>query len=550
MRVAFRNDLPDSSMGRPLSFDSAYSNAMIVPDTQFDARLRHSNNRRQRADMNLRAVLVVAVICAVGAALAWGQSLPDPARPAPPANFGVAPEDAYLSPTRYTSAYFGFSFDFPDGLSLRPVPQPGALDRRIQLLELIGPAANRVVVSISAYEHKNKNYTDAKSLLRRELDQEVFSGIEQVHGVSKTAVGDRPFYYFESRKGQEQHIVLAAEMNGYVVQVDFRSRNVDVLHQLFAAFTRAEFFAPREAERRAGVQAAVYQGPAITEQHLLAVRESKPADRIAQGKVAGRLYSNSQIGVTYEFPQGWSVAAEGAIEPAVVRYREKVTGEPILGPRERGVVKACRKTLLSVWKTRPGADGEVPYDEFGEVTLSAMPLACFPNIRFPSDVKDAAAVQDFVVGIRLTQPLQRDMTEARTYEAGGRPFVLTHGTIAYKEQGEALSRRISLAMAMTPQRGYLLIWLFAAPHDAELRELMAAKIGFEADTEPATANSNRKGSGEPAASASTAPSPQPGQTAPAAPGQTPFRPSLHSGADGGLTPPEPGKAQVESPSPH
>jgi hypothetical protein len=452
--------------------------------------------------MNLRAVLVVAWIFTVGTAIAWGQSFPDPAQAA---TFGLSPEDAYLSPTRYTNAYFGFAFNFPDGMALRPIPQAASMDRRIQLAELIGSAGNWAAIRISAYEYKNKNYTDAKSLLRRELDQEVFHGIEQVHGVSKTSVGDRQFFFYETRRGVEQHTVLAGEMSGYVLEVDMRSRNADVLHQLFAAFSRTEFFAPREAGRRAGLQAGAYQGPAISEQHLHDVRESKPADQIAQGNIHGRSYINSQIGVTYEFPQGWSVASEGAIEPAIERYREKVSGEPLLGPRERAVVKACRKTLLSVWKTRPGAEGEVPYDEFGEVTLSAMPLACFPNIRFPGDSKDPVAVRDFVAGIQLTQPLQRDMTEARTYELGGRQFVLTHGTIAYKEPGDALSRRISVAIAMTPQRGYLLIWLFAAPHEAELRELMATKIGFEDDAKPASAATAAGGGGEPAEPTAAAP---------------------------------------------
>ena len=165
------------------------------------------------------------------------------------------------------------------------------------------------------------------------------------------------------------------------------------------------------------------------------------------GKIEGNVYRNAQIGILYEFPKGWSIQPQGAIEPAVLRYREKVTGEPVMGPRERDVVKACRRTLVSAWKTKPGADGEVPYDEFGEVTLSAMPLSCFPNIQFPDDPHDADAVRSFLVGFSFSQPLQRDMSDARTFEAGGKTFVLTHGTIAYKEEGDALSRRISVAMA-------------------------------------------------------------------------------------------------------
>jgi len=89
------------------------------------------------------------------------------------------------------------------------------------------------------------------------------------------------------------------------------------------------------------------------------------------------------------------------------------------------------------------------------------------------------------------------MTDARTYEAGGKSFVLTHGTIAYKEDGDALSHRISVAMALTQHRGYLLLFLFAAPHDAELRELMASKVGFDAEPPSKEAVADKNGGGAP-----------------------------------------------------
>ena len=481
--------------------------------------------------MKFWAVLFLAGICAVGAATTWAQPSTVGPSASERASFGQSPEDAYLSPTSYTNAHFGFVFSFPEGLSLHPVPEPASQDRRVQLLDLLASSPQRVAVIISAYEYKNKNFTDAKSLLRRALDQEVFSGLEQVHGLSKIAVGDRTFFYFEARKGVEQHALLAAELSGYVIEVELRSNNADVLRRLLAAFTQAEFFPPGEAQRHAGAQAAIYQGPAISEEHLRAIRESKPADHIAPGKISGTVYSNSQIGLTYEFPAGWSIEPEGAVEGAVEHYREKALGDPLLGARERAVVKACRRTLLSVWRTVPGPDGEVSYDEFGEVTLSAMPLSCFPNIRFPQDSKDATAVREFIGGLRFTQPLQRDMTEARTYEAGGKSFVLTRGMLAYKEPGDALSRRITVAMAMTRQRGYLLIWLFAAPHEAELRELMAANIAFEADSEPAATDVVQRGDGK-----SAAPTKLDVRAPAATSSQTEYLPSLQSGVSDELTP--------------
>lgn len=435
-----------------------------------------------RVATNLRAAVVLAGICSLAIACA-GQSVST--NPGATSGFGGDPEDAYLSATRYTNVYFGFSFEFPESAGLKPVPQPASLDRRIQLLELSGVPYPHSAITISAYEYKNKNYTDAKGILRKELDQELFSGVEQLHGIGKTTCGSQTFYYFETRKGPDQHTELAAEMNGYVVDVDLRARDVNLLHALLTAFQHAEFFTPQEAAKHAGPNAATYQGPAISAQHLREVRESEPAEHMDPGKIESGVYRNAQIGVTYQFPQGWNVEPDGAIEPSVEHYREKVLGEPSLGPRERAVVKACRRTLLSAWRTKPDTQGEVSYEDFGEVTLTAMPLSCFPNIRFPEDVRDAVAVRQFVAGLSFTQPLQRDMTEAKTFEADGKPFVLTHGTIAYKEEGDALTKRVSVSMAMTQQRGYLLIWLFAAPHDAELRELMVARAAFAPDADSA-----------------------------------------------------------------
>ena len=255
------------------------------------------------------------------------------------------------------------------------------------------------------------------------------------------------------------------------------------LKDLTSAFYRVKFFPPQEARQHVAPDAIAYEGPAVSAQHLRELKQAPPAERMDPGSVKGNTYRNAQIGFVYEFPQGWSLQPHGAVEPAVEHYREKIMGEPAMGPRERAVVKSCRKTLLSAWKSKPGPDGQVPYEDFGEVTLSAMPLSCFPNIRFPESPKDTDGIRRFLLGYSYTESIQRDMRDARAFEANGKTFVLTNGTIAYKDDGDALSRRISVATALTVHRGYLLVWLFAAPHDAELRELMNAKVAF--DPEPA-----------------------------------------------------------------
>ncbi len=371
---------------------------------------------------------------------------------------------------------------------------PATADRRIQLLDLLNPSSPHALLSLSAYEYKNKNYPDAKAILRRHLDQELFVGIEELHGVAKTTIAGHPFYYFEARRGVEQSAEYATELNGYILLAVVQASDSKLVKDMVAALNDIQFFPPAEATEHAGPQASAYEGPAISSRRLREVKDAAPAEHMDAGKVEGDVYRNAQIGMTYEFPKGWSIQPAGAVEESVERYREKVTGEPALGPRERAVVKACRRVLLSAWRMKPTSDDNVPYDEFGEVTLSAMPLSCFPNIKFPDDAKDASAVRRFVAGLSLTEPLQRDMSDARSYEAGGQAFILTRGTIAYKVEGDGLSRRISVATAFTEHNGYLLSWLFAAPHDSELRELLAAKVAFDPELKSKELSASGSGS--------------------------------------------------------
>ncbi len=463
--------------------------------------------------MSLRRAQYIAVICLLACSwsVAYAQSASSTSAPDPRALADLDPEDAFLSTTRYANAYFGFVFEFPPDAQLRPIPMPASLDRRIQLLVMTGSTSTHPLLAISAFEYKGKNWTDAKDILRRELDQELFTGVEELHGLSKTTIDSHQFFYFETRKGVTQHVELATELNGYVLLVVLQANDSSMVKNLASAFYRTRFFPPQEAKQQAGPEAVAYEGPAVSSQRLRELKAAPPAESMDAGHIEGSVYRNAQIGFRYEFPKGWSIEPKGAVEPAVERYRKKVGDDPGMGPRERDVVKACRRTLFSAWKSKPGPDGQVPYDEFGEITLSAMPLSCFPNLKFPDNPKDADAVRRFLVGFSFTQPLQRDMRDARSYEADGKTMLLTLGTIAYKEEGDALSRRISVALAITQHRGYLLVWLFAAPHDSELRELMNAKVSFDPDPATAQASKVSGGTADTASdSHSEVPIPQPG----------------------------------------
>jgi hypothetical protein len=398
------------------------------------------------------------------------------------------PDQGYLSPTRYTNAYFGFTFDLPPDTQLKPTTQPVATDGHAQLLDVAGPPPQHAEISISAYPARAKSNFDAKHLLRRQLDQELFIGVEELRGLSKVTLDKHQFLLYETRRGIDEHVMLAADMESYVLTIVLASHDERIVKELLNAFLAAKFFDPAQALQIAGADAKPYEGPAMSAHRLAMLKADPPANHIDAGRISGTLYQNVQLGISYSLPMGWTIGSAGVVEALADHAHPQSdidllgADEPWIGRGERELLKVCNRVLFSAASQKAGADGQVSYNDFGEVTLSAMSLECLPDLKFPNIAEDPIAVKDFLRQFSLTHPLVREMRTARAFEASGHVFVLTQGVVALQAQGDSLSSRISVAIGSTLHRGYLLTWFFAAPHDTELRELMAAKMGLEPET--------------------------------------------------------------------
>src|SRR5208337_5297623 len=123
----------------------------------------------------------------------------------------------YLSRTCYANRYFGFAVTLPPDVRLEPVPQPVTRDGRIQVLQLAGPPPAYATVSIVAFRLRGKTAPDAKAILHKALEQELFYGVQELHGLSKISLSGHLFYFYETRRGADQHMALATDLDGYVV---------------------------------------------------------------------------------------------------------------------------------------------------------------------------------------------------------------------------------------------------------------------------------------------------------------------------------------------
>ncbi len=414
------------------------------------------------------------------------------------------PDQGYLSSTRYASRYFGFAFDFPADVQLQAVPQPVARDGRIQMLRLAGPPPANAVVSIVAFPPQSRGTADAKALLRKYLEQELLYGVEELHGLSKTALAGHLFYFYETRRGADQHMALAANLEGYAVLTMLAANDERTVKVLESSFQHLTFVVPAKVREFAGSDAREYEGPALSSHRLAQLQADPPANHINTGEFLGSLYKNDGLGFTYRIPSGWTLEAEGAVQAAIERSRKNNYEDPWMGRGERALMKACSRTLFSALAKQPESDGQLSYDDFGEVTVSAASTTCFPEMKFPASPTDGRAIQDFLLQWGFTHPIVREMRDIRAFTSGGRLVVFLHGTVAFQIPGDELSRRLSIAMAVTSRRDYLLTWFFAAPHDSELRELLKEKTAFDIET-PTTETSPAKLAGGDLSSANSSP---------------------------------------------
>ena len=426
------------------------------------------------------------------------------------------PDQGWLSPARYTNGFFGFTYELPPEAALQPIPEPVATDGQIQLLQLAGPPPADPSVTISAIpspllsppnakspgsqsaegeaapdEKRDKDRkdraegSDARRLLRKQLDQELFIGVEELQALTRRKIAGRDFYWFETRRGIDQHAVLAADVNGYVLLVTLAARDDKMLKQLKTAFDNVQFFPPAAAAQYAGPDARPYDGPSISAHRLEALEADPPVKHMDPGETKAGVYTNRQLGLEYPLPAGWQLNREGMVQQAVIRSREQNMGKPALGPVEQKLMRLCERTLFSAWKKLPGPEG-LSYEDFGEITVSETALSCFPAVSFPKGNATAEQVKDFLLHYGITHPLLRDMSQIRAFHADDHVLIVMQGVIAYQMPAESLSRRLSVALAVTEQRGFLLSWLYAAPHDSELRDLMKISIKLAPNTPPET----------------------------------------------------------------
>ena len=161
------------------------------------------------------------------------------------------------------------------------MPQPASRDGSIHLLDLAGPLRRTRRSSISAIPTRTGKDQDAKVLLRQALDQEL---LPRRRGIARPVEGDlsgHQFYLFETRRGIEQHVLLATTLDDYILRVVLAAHDEKVVKQA-GSLIRARRLSsrPTSSRQHLAADAQAYDGPSISSHRMATLESDPPAKHI------------------------------------------------------------------------------------------------------------------------------------------------------------------------------------------------------------------------------------------------------------------------------
>ena len=203
---------------------------------------------------------------------------------------------------------------------------------------------------------------------------------------------------------------------------------------------------------------------------LGAVGQSSSTSKISQlpdGVLSGSIYSNDVLGLSFEFPSGWTVKADPK-DP--VRLDDRKLDEK---------ANVCSHILLSLWAPHR-VEGRFP----STATLFVIDPECFPGTEFPRSLEEKDKIRK--IADKIIKPYSHTpyfspyRVTIGAYSSQGRVIILlTGGLIINAVEGRHPATKEPLKMntlfSFMESRGYWVAWAYLAD-DPSAEELKNVKL--------------------------------------------------------------------------
>lgn len=384
----------------------------------------------------------------------------------------AVPEAGYVSPGKYTNAFFGFSLPLPQDSAFHgfQLPSNGASH---SLFGLQVQKNGLTAFTITATEMNGASSEQARKSASEPKAQDV----------KKFEIDGREFWRGESqeksRAGKMRSITYVTAINGYVLKFLIVSFDAKLTEDLQRCIEAAKFFDPAKAQEVAGANSRAYNPVAPRNLNPLVAPSSSRIGQLSPGVVSGNTYKNDALGFAYEFPTGWVVSDKTIQEKVIEAGHQFAWGDSPSAAREHTAFQQCGRVLLMSTKYPEGTKTE-EYNPL--VIVIAVDSACSPSAHFPSSIDDHDAIkeaaQQLVRSFAETPFVSKGKNSVTAFVVQGHVMLELSGSFQVSPRGSNTPLDIYTSIDVTQLNGYLVGWGFVSGSQAGLQELKNTKIAF------------------------------------------------------------------------
>jgi hypothetical protein len=324
------------------------------------------------------AVMILAVACSV--TFAQQSSTSTNSQPA-------TPDAGYLSPSKYTNSFFGFSLSLPTDVQFRE-PTLTSLNPAYDLLLSLDAVGSR---HAALFARVKKSESTVETL------QRAAAGTKGQNAV-KVMIGEKEFWMSvvegDTARGHVRHAGFASALNGYVLEIHIVAADAALYQELTDNVKSIVFFDPIRAKEIAGPDSRPYT-PTVSAGFVPAMQSSDRIAKLDLGIVKNDIYKNEELGFSYQLPSGWEVADAAIIKELIETGHRIASGSNFAVAREHKVAEECARVLLLTRRKLKATKNSAmtPY-----IALMAVDLRCFRDPKASIALDGNDIISQLVIG--------------------------------------------------------------------------------------------------------------------------------------------------------
>ena len=375
----------------------------------------------------------------------------------------VEPETAFVSPSQYTNAFFGFLLPLPTDPPFQeaPPPRPSTGQGHVLLFLHATTASFNYKPKLTALTISAKESPDSSSEALRKAATGLLSTGESPQPQRVEIAGKefwRPTWEEKSAVGTIHSIKFATASNGYVLTFLITSFDGKLAGHLQRDVERIKFFDPSKAAEVAGAGSRSYPPP--LGQPVASPTPSHIA-QLSPGVVSGNTYRNETLGFSFQFPAGWALADKDTQEKIIQAGHQLADDNDLAAAREHSVVDQCSKRLLWANKYPEGTKT----DEINPlIVIIAFDADCLPGVALPSSPNDTGAIRQ--LGTQIARTLSgtpfvgKGQNSLRTFTVQNRLMLDLSSAFEVEVPNRKEPWHAFTSIIFTKENSYWVFWIF------------------------------------------------------------------------------------------